>query len=50
MNKFILLVKPEGIPKEYKSLKEIAKDIKVEYFRVREVYHYGKAPKNFYIQ
>ena len=47
MNKFILLVNSEGIPKEYKSLKEIAKDIKIEYFRVREIYHYGKAPKKF---
>jgi len=32
---------------EYKSLKEIAKDLNIEYFMIRSLYHHSVKPKKY---
>ena len=45
--KFILEDKQTGETKEYKTMKEIAKDLNIDYFHARSVYIESKAPKKY---
>ena len=45
--KFIFTNKQTGETKEYKTLKEISKELNIDYFQVRSIYLQSKKPKKF---
>jgi len=45
--KFILKNKINNETKEYKTLREIAKELNIDYFQVRSIYLESKKPKKF---
>jgi hypothetical protein len=47
LEKFILKNKQTQLTKKYKSIKEISKDLNIDYFQVRAVYVESKKPKKF---
>jgi hypothetical protein len=51
-NKYILSTLIDGVitTTEYKSLQQIAKDLKIEYYRVKMIYKLTNKPNNKYNQ
>lgn len=47
LNKFILENKETGIKKQYKTIRELSKDLNIDYFQVRSIYLESKKPKKF---
>lgn len=47
LNKFIFINKETGENKEYKTLKEISKDLNIDYYQIRSVYLESRKPKKF---
>lgn len=45
--KFILENKETGETQEYRTMKEIATDLNIDYFHARSVYLESKAPKKY---
>lgn len=45
--KFIFTNKQTGETKEYKTVRDISKDLNIDYFQVRSVYLESKSPKKF---
>ena len=45
--KFILTIKENNETLPYKSLRQIAKDLNIDYFQVRSIYLESKEPKKF---
>ncbi len=45
--KFVLTIKSTQETKEYKSLKDISKDLNIDYFQIRSIYLESKSPKKF---
>jgi len=45
--KFILEDKTTGQTKEYKTMREIAKDLNIDYFHARSIYLESKTPKKY---
>ena len=46
-NKFILTNLQTNETKEYKSLRDISKDLKIDYFQIRELKEHCVRPKKF---
>ena len=46
-NKFILETLENNDTKEYKSLREISKDLNIDYFQIRELKQNSLRPKKF---
>lgn len=45
--KFIFTNKQTGESKEYSTLKEISKDLNIDYYQIRSIYLESKKPKKF---
>lgn len=45
--KFIFTNKQTGETKEYKALKEISKDLNIDYYQIRSIYLESRKPKKF---
>ncbi len=45
--KFLLINKNSGETKTYKTLREISKELNIDYFQVRSIYLESKQPKKF---
>lgn len=45
--KFVLENKETGETKEYKTMREIAKDLNIDYFHARSIYLESKTPKKY---
>ena len=45
--KFLLINKTTGETKLYKTLREISKELNIDYFQIRSIYLESKQPKKF---
>lgn len=45
--KFVFINKETGENKEYSTLREIAKDLNIDYYQVRSIYLESRKPKKF---
>ena len=45
--KFVFINKETGENKEYTTLREIAKDLNIDYYQVRSIYLESRKPKKF---